>query len=73
MEKSPSTPHFGGCYRNMAIRTELLAQAIKQQHRVSIDTKTLLKIEKVTLYFRKIKAKQKHLGDEYTFLKSPSL
>ena len=27
MRKFPSTPHFGGCYRNIAIRTELLAHS----------------------------------------------
>jgi hypothetical protein len=43
----PSTPNLGGW---CSIRTELLAQAIKQQHTVSIDTKTLLRIVEAKLH-----------------------
>ena len=48
MGKSRSTPHFGGCYRNIAIRTELLAHNSRELPTLNVNT--LLTIEKLLIY-----------------------
>ncbi len=45
-----STSHLARARDRTPIRAELLAHTTKQQHRVNIDTKTLLKIEEVKLH-----------------------
>jgi hypothetical protein len=71
MGQYPSTPHFGGCYRNIAIRTELLAHVIAKVNlakQIPIDQ--LLKIDKAAIllvptdsFLQKIQApkRRKHL------------